>query len=378
MIGLRKRLTLRGWRALWASPDGVLLAHGDRLGVLRPSGAVEELARLRVGTGWAAKLKASHRLARRLFRNGFRAAIGLAGGRYLVADGTAIYEVDTLGSWRVSRLLPPGKRPLSFTLVQGISGFDSCVCYGDYGNNPGKGPMSIWARDETGRWSERFIFPAGAVNHVHGLAADARRGCVWILTGDYGEAAALWEARDGFGHVRQVASGQCYRSCRVFPLDEGLLYATDSHLEPNSIRLLRARGNTWSGEVLLETNGSCLTACSVGPSFAFSTAVEPGAPTGNLLLDLLDPRLGPGIRMRRCDLLVGTPKDGFERVLSWDADWWPKRLFGFSTLHLPGGECSPLVLAVTGAGVRGHDDVTEVFELVPASAGSTSSTRRES
>jgi hypothetical protein len=107
--------------------------------------------------------------------------------------------------------------------------------------------------------------------------------------------------------------------------------------------------------------GSSIYACRMGHEFAFTTTVEPGQPTGRSIIDLLDPRRGPGIVENVCELVVGTPAGGFGPALRWKADRLPKRLFGFSTIRLPSATGEPERLFVTGVGVRGHDDITEVF-----------------
>ena len=107
--------------------------------------------------------------------------------------------------------------------------------------------------------------------------------------------------------------------------------------------------------------GSSIYACRLGQEFAFTTTVEPGRPTGWRILDMLVPRSGPGILSHTCDLVVGGVDTGFQKEFRWEVDRLPKRLFGFSTVHLPSVTGDPERFLVTGAGVRGHDETTEVF-----------------
>jgi hypothetical protein len=362
---LQHHASIGGYSALYADDQCLLLSRGADIAVLASN---EDTPR------WVARLanerphpRGAHmvgRWLRRMLRVGPRAAAKLGESRYLLATGRQIVELDTEnGRVAVSHVLPPGKRPLAFSSLRNVPGFDDGVCFGDYGSNPDKGPMSVWTSTTLGSWRESYRFAAGEIDHVHAVVPDAARSCVWILTGDYGTAAAIWRARDGFRVVERIASGQNYRACALFPLADGLLYATDSHLEQNSIRLLREVGGEWHDSELFQMRGSCLSACSVDGHFAFTTAVEPGEPTGFLPFDMLDPRRGPGIVASECDLVVGNPARGFERVLSWRADFLPKRLFGFSRMLLPSGSWSAARLYVTGVGVRGHDEVTEIFDL---------------
>jgi hypothetical protein len=305
-----------------------------------------------------------HQLARRIFRLGMACGHHLEGGRFLVANRRAIRLVDLDGTVRLEKSLDDGMRPLRLTRVKGVSGFDDGVYYGDYGSNPSRRPLTIHRRDAEGVWHRSFTFPAGTSEHIHSIVPDPRRGCLWVFTGDYGSAAAIWHVRSGFSHVDPVIRGtQLGRACVGFPVDEGLLYATDSHLEPNSIRLLQHEDGRWRSEQLRPMVGSCIYGGRLGGSYAFTTAFEPGEPTGHRMRDLIDVRPGPGILGRACELVVGTPAAGFRTELRWKVDWLPKRLFQFSTLILPDLDSDASLFAVYAMGIRGRNGATEIYVL---------------
>ncbi|MCP4547828.1 MAG: AAC(3) family N-acetyltransferase [bacterium] len=356
--------SLTGYRALCSGADKALLVKKNELFLydyetddLSAIGQVP----LR-GGGLRNRIGATTRLTRRMFRYGPKVGFQLDEERYLVATD-ALFEVNTASNEiSVSGELAPGRRPLSFARIEGISGFDDMVCFGDYGSNPDKGEMFIWGQAATGgEWSKRYVFAAGEINHIHAIVPDSYRQCVWILTGDYGEGAGFWQARDNFREVKPVCRGhQLYRSCNCFPTPEGLLYATDSHLHPNSIRFLQEHKGIWRSTALYRMVGSTIYSCQLGDEYLFATAVEPGEPSGKRVLDLLDPGKGPGILARECELVSGNLTKGFRVIKRWPVDRLPKRLFGFSAIHLPSTHPAARRLVLTGAGVKQHDESTEI------------------
>lgn len=363
--GLEPIADLPSFRALHVGADEALLVRGLDLYRHDHRAAPVRFARLLDETPWKTVIAGGHRLLRRALRFGPRCATRLDDGAFLVATGRAIYHVSPGGDVHVERALPRDRRPLGFERIRGITGFDDAVVYGDYGSNASCARMALWQRDPSGAWRECFAFPDGAINHVHAIVPDPHRDCVWILTGDYGDAAAMWMARGGFSDVERVGTGQRFRACTVFPLADGLLYATDSHTEKNSVRLLRPEGDGWASDWVADTVGSCLCATRIHDTYFFSTAVEPGEPTGRLLVDLVDPRRGPGILEPRCTVVGGNLERGFAPVISTAADVWPKRLFGFSVLQMPDTSDDASILALTGAGVAQRDEVTTFYRVSP-------------
>jgi|GEM_PF-350159 len=306
-----------------------------------------------------------HRLVDRVLRAEARAAFALDADRFLVSCREGIRGVNLANATAPVEWSEPGRNPFDFASCEGVAGFDDAVLYGEYGSNDHKRPFSVWARTHDGQHKRVFTFADGAINHIHALVPDAAAECVWILTGDYGDGAGIWRATDNFAEVEPVLRGtQDARTCRVFPVDGGLVYATDTHLAPNSIRHLhRGADGAWVSERILPTKGSCIYAAQVGGQMVFTTSVEPGRPTGNKMLDLLDPRRGPGIASRDCQIYVGNLDDGFALQDEWRSDLLPKRLFGFSTIATPSRQGDSVVLALTGVGIAGKDRRTLFFKL---------------
>lgn len=116
-----------------------------------------------------------------------------------------------------------------FTNVKSIKGFDDCICFGGYRDNIDKEPVHIYKRTEIDKWDIVHTFKSGEINHVHNIVADPYRDCLWAFTGDFDEASAIWKITNNFKKVERVlCNNQKYRGCVIFPVNEGLLYATDA------------------------------------------------------------------------------------------------------------------------------------------------------
>lgn len=367
MSTLRLKERLIGCRALCSGPEVTLLSRGDELlHYWHGDGRLEVLVRARLGPPWRESLLRRARIARRVVRHGFRSGVQLDAQRYSLATNQGLFELDA-SARRIEEVatFAPGRRAFALAAVRGLPGYPDGTYWGDYGGNPNKEPMSLWRHGEGGR-HEVYTFARGEIDHVHSLVPDPIRGCIWVQTGDFDCGAAIWRAEPDFATLVPVARGeQVFRTCALFPLADGLLYATDTHLQGNHMVKLHERDGAWQPERLRSMAGTCLSGAQFGSLFAFSTTVEKAPDLGLGPLDLLDPRIAPGIVRRACDLVIGTPDGGFEVALTWPSDWLPKGLFGYSTIELPSTWGAVPVLVATGIGLSGRDEVTFVFDIVP-------------
>ncbi len=360
---LEHLLTLKGHRALCQISDTLLTGRRNKLYLFDiPTRRQTMVGVLKMSfKDW---LIAQSRLLRRVFRFGIQCSIPLTATVFLISYKNTLYSVDIASSAiDIDKQNRPGFRPLAFSRIAGVPGFDKLICYGEYVSNRQKQPIHIFGRSEEGDWKSLFTFPIGEIEHIHSLVPDPYRQCVWILTGDYDQAAAIWLAKDNFQHIECVLRGSQKNRCSTaYPVPEGLLYATDSHLEKNSIRMLYSVGGKWLTRQLYSMVGSCIYSVQLGDTYYFSTAYEPGKPMGNRLRDLLEIKPGPGIKSSHCEVIAGNPQTGFTCVLRWKVDRLPKRLFQFSSIRFPViyGQSSDL-LAVYGTGCKGHNDRTELF-----------------
>lgn len=355
---------LHGHRPFFSGRDFILTTRGR--GIFRwraPDNQIERICNL--PNSIVDFFIRKHRLTRRIFRYGVRCGVKINEDQFLVADSHGIYCLNIAGgNINLELSLKERFRPLGFTLISNISGFKDGIYFGDYGNNPERGPMHIWHRTNEGHWESVFKFNDHEIDHIHSIIPDPIRNCVWVLTGDLDRAASIWLAKGGFYDLKPVIQGaQFARSCIAFPINDGLLYATDSHLESNSIRLLKQSGDGWISSIIEEIPGSCIYGTKIRDLLIFSTTYEPGSPTGNFLCDLFDRGHGPGILGDYCEMIGGNLEIGFHTILHRPVDNYPKRLFQFSTFIFPTSEIDTSLLAVYNAGLKNWDDCTEVFRL---------------
>jgi hypothetical protein len=365
--------TLRGYRPLAFVTDGILLAKGYELFV-----ADLDCSRLcRVGAvphAWRAAALRRSRMFERILRYGIRFGCRIGEGSYLLAERNRIWHLELPGGVvRLDHVVENGTKPLCISRIHGIDGFQDGACYGEYWDNASKAPVNIWVRSEQGAWRIAHTFPRGKIEHVHGIIPDAGRGLVWIVTGDFGESAGIWAARDGFSDVRPVLVGkQDFRCCWLALWNGQITYATDSPLEINTVRrLILPQGNAgsaepWSGarsEPLVQISGSSIYACMVQDQVVFSTTVEPGLLTGRRLHDWLDRRPGPGIKGLYSDLMIGSESRGFTLAGRWAKDQWPFRLCEFGSISFPTGVNPGRCVYAYFTGLAQNDGSMSVFEL---------------
>lgn len=276
------------------------------------------------------------RLISRLMRFGIRSAIALDNEHILLSIGNSIFELDfsKLGiskGWHCGN----GIRPLFFSEVRGISGFNDGVYFGQYRKNDQLNPVSIFYRDGVDDWKEVYTFPQGTIKHIHNIIPDSYRQCVWIMSGDFGEAAALWKATDGFKKIDYVVGGdQRWRGCIGFSIPEGLIYATDTPFSENHIYLIREDGVT---ETIGDLSGSCIYGCQWKDKYIFSTVVEPDGRKETLLRLLFGWKRGAGIIDNNARIYLGSIKDGFKEIYKEKKDVYPF-IFQFGAFIFPSGK----------------------------------------
>jgi len=272
------------------------------------------------------------RLMIRLFRFEPRVVIKIAEYTFLVSFLGGLYLLSKINNyWNLScehSYRNGMNNPLSLTKVEDVPGFTDCIMYGEYWGNPYKEEVSIFKRID-GKWSVVFTFDKGTITHIHGIVPDKNRSCVYILTGDEDNESGIWIAKDDFASVQPIIIGkQMFRSCVAFPVPNGLLYATDTPLEKNSINLLSLEEDSW-GEVheLHSINGSCIygteTLVDGKTCYVFATTVE-GDSRKKGVSALLSWRRGPGILSNKseCILLREVQKNP-EIIASFSKDGWP-------------------------------------------------------
>ncbi len=304
-------------------------------------------------------------IASRLLRLGIRYGLITDDHKLLIVYDNSIFEIDldnleNIYSYDIKR----GRQPLSISIIKNILGFEDIVCFGEYFNNPCKEAVNIYRKTNLNNWEVIYSFPKGAINHVHSIVPDKFNNCVWILTGDFGNAATIWIATDNFKKVSPVSSGdQLFRSCVAFPTPDGLIYATDSQFQQNSIRLLCKLNDVWISKRVSNVNGPVIYGCIHGGNFVFSTSVEGLSYEKSGVFKFLDREIAPGIREGFSHIIYGNLKDGFKVIYKNEKDYLPFILFQFGVIQFPNGLNNSDFLVMHNTSLKSHDYSTCIINL---------------
>ena len=315
--------------------DGRLLCQSrDKLIILNEGIVEQEIA---ITTSRIEILFGKMRLTSRLFRTGFRAAIALDESRVVLSKRNTLYELD-LSSNQLSQgwNCGEGLRPLIFTEVKNIVRFEDGIYFGGYLGNMEKKPVNIYHRIGVDQWEVVYTFPQGAINHVHNIVPDPYRQCLWIFTGDFDEASAIWKIAGNFNTVERVAcNNQKYRGCVVYALPEGLLYATDAPFADDYIYLMNT--DTYEVKELFPIHGSCIYGCKWKDKYVFSSTVEGDGRNMSRMEWLFTRKRGAGVKDNYVHMYMGNLKDSFVEIFKEKKDCLPFYTFQFGVFKFPAG-----------------------------------------
>lgn len=351
------------FKPLFLTEHGLILAKRDDVYLMKADEKPELLFSLPNST--RNRLLDRFSLFFRLRRAGIYSAIGCA-NEFFFAHNSMLYHYDyVMKKLTEHKRFERGRGPLQFTVIENVKGFDDCVCYGEYFENPTFDEVYVYQYIGGIQWQVVHTFARGTINHIHGLIPDPLNQCVWILTGDFDDAAAIWRATDNFSSVEKIVAGQQhFRACVAFAQPGALLYATDTQLEGNSIRRLEQSGGQWVSKELMAINGSSIYGCELKDYYVFSTSTEPGEEKPNWLLNLIDNKPGPGIVKNASDIVLCDKQTLQCKVVKTLAkDCYPYRLFQFGAIMFPKGRNNSNRLYAYSVANKESDLCTEVYEI---------------
>jgi len=317
-------------------PDGRLVCyHRSNIWALRDD---EESCIMPIPISRKERYLGWSKYASRLMRFGVRTAIAIDNNHIILSLGNNLYELDLQnGSFSKGWFCGNGIRPLVFTDVNGIEEINDGIYFGGYLGNPDKNPVNIYHRIDVDQWEVVYTFPQGAINHVHNIVPDSYRQCLWMFTGDFDEASAIWRVTDNFNTVERVAcNDQKYRGCVVNALPEGLLYATDAPFVDDYIYLMNT--NTYDVKELFPIHGSCIYGCKWKDKYVFSSTVEGDGRNMSRMEWLFTRKRGAGIKDDYVHMYLGNLKEGFKEIYKEKKDCMPYYPFQFGVFKFPSGD----------------------------------------
>lgn len=277
----------------------------------------------------------------------------------LAAYRSTAYLVD-ISKKKIRQLftIDKGKRPLFFCYVEeGSSSTPAGIYYGDYCSNPGKNPISIYyVNKDTFEKKVVFTFKKGMVNHVHNIVFDKECDSIWIFTGDFGDAAAIWRTDNGFKTVECVFKGnQDYRADVVTIYNNDIWYATDTPFAPNHLMRLYENEKGWSLEKVAALNGPVIYGGRMGDKLVFSTDVESDGVYRNHMDALTSRKLGKGIKDYYAYLYSLDFKSRELKILyKCKKDYLPFVIFQFGAIMFPDGNCDGRVIPAFHVALNKH------------------------
>lgn len=295
------------------------------------------------------RIATAPRTLARLLRHDVYSLVVLEGGARLAIARHGIYRAEP-GSTTMVQVydLRRGSRPLNLAV-----GGRGRVVFGEYGDNPDRHEIHVYASDDGRHFEVAHSFAAGDVRHVHNLIWDAYLEKYWVFVGDYGREPGIGLMDADLSGVAWVARGtQQARAVGAIVEPGTLVFGTDTETELNHIvRLDKATGETTN---LHDLSGSSLYATRFGSLRMISTCVEPSS-------------VNPD---RSARLFASLDGDAWSEVAAFRKDRLSFRYFQFGTIVLPSaGPASSAMFS--GQAIAGLDDQVRIV-----SWGTTADRRR--
>ena len=230
----------------------------------------------------------------------------------------------------VYRFRPNMNNPLSICKCQWDQ--QENIYWGEYWPNPNHEQVSIFAFDGN---QVTKVCTLLDIKHVHTIVWDQYRECFWITTGDTDTESRIYRASRTFDELTIVFSGQQkYRTCVLFPMEQGLLYATDSPVSPNELLFSRFHQNQFLEPVVIKSMpGPCIYGQEFHGLFCFSTSVESN-PNQHVIKYWLSWKIGPGNVDRQSHVICVTHDLKTSEVFSAKKDIHNMAILGFGNIQL--------------------------------------------
>lgn len=298
---------------------------------------------------------------RRVFRLGFSSAIQVNDNIILLTDKKIFFVYD-IGEKNIAVIFDDAHyiQPLTLNQPHDSDNF----YYGEYvrirdGSMVSPSVYSI-SRDLT--ISKVFTFPKDTIEHVHHVYYWKKLNTLIVLTGDFSKTIGIWIYDLLTDNLQPLyMNGQSSRFCWMYCEKDIFYTATDSQLEANYFKSLHVDRDKL---VVLDIRnieaicGSSIFSCENNSQIFFSTAVEPGMPSGSLIKDLLSTERGPGIHddYSRIYAFSKSGSKPLVEILSAEKDAIPSRLGQFGTFSFPSGQNPTDYLFAYGIAIKHFGD----------------------
>lgn len=269
------------------------------------------------------------RLLERLLHMDAKWAVQVGNDRILLQFDHRTLLINTENSKIDIEKNPVQGNPLSAAVIKGNPGFPNGVIVGDYTKNLAREKVSLYSRDEAGRWRNVYQFPTGTVRHIHGCVSDPYRQCIYILTGDEDKESGIWKAVNNFDRVEPLILGsQQYRTCQMLIGKDSVYYFTDAPSERNYMYGIKNK----TVRKLHVLNGTCIYGVQFDKEGIYSTTCEADAHAVNRFQYWFSNVPGNGICGRDVDVFVAGDGGEMHVLMHFEHDGLPLRLFQYGTV----------------------------------------------
>lgn len=244
-------------------------------------------------------------------------------------------NIDNFELTKVHKLRSGMSNVLSFCRISNLKDFNKGIYYGDYLSNNDKEEVSIYRYDEDkATFLKVYTFEKGQINHIHQIVEDKYRNRVWIMTGDFKESAAIWYTDNNFKTVKLFLGGkQVYRLCKSFITEDGLIYATDTPLEDNTIRKIEIN-DTIDEHIIDYIDGSVIYGVEMKDRYIISTTIEGKNYEDKLVKSLLTYKRDDGIKTWNVNLIsILKSNNEVSIIKKFKKDIYPMGLCQFGTIQ---------------------------------------------
>ncbi len=217
--------------------------------------------------GWRRWLSTT-RIGSRLIRSGILSVLPLSDGS-IVAGTRGMVLLRMPGETTFTETL---YRPGRTWRLESLP--DGTLFAGEYFSNQKREQVEILVSNDSGRtWNSAYVFPPGAIRHIHGICYDQIRDKLIVLTGDEDDEAMIMATSDRFVTTTILMKGsQAARALTIIPVADGYWLGTDTPYEQNYAQFISPQGKVISR---IPLSGSCLAASRAGNHVFFGTAAEP-------------------------------------------------------------------------------------------------------
>jgi hypothetical protein len=353
---------LKGYQSLCILNDNLLLYKKNKFYLYNQiDESIHEL--LGFNQNLVDRIKGSLRLLQRIFRMEIRSAIAIDTERVLFLYKRNLYHLN-VNKRTIQELFQINNyfsTPLN--LCKALDNPDYIAFFGDYGDNPDRKEVAIYAVLKDLSVEVIHKFSPHTIRHIHNIVPDNKNNGYYIFTGDNDPKSGIYWTDKEFSYMKPIVIGdQRSRTVWGFPTEKGLLYATDSITDKNSIYLLKTNKEKFQLEKITEINGSCIYATETKSGYYFSTTVESEETQNNKIKSMLSKKRGAGILSNDVHLIYITKDLQAKIIRNYKKDNLPYKLFQYGTVRFPSGMETQNNLIFYPFAVKKHDGDTCILD----------------